>query len=204
MRVLVACECSGTVREAFRARGHDAISCDIQDTDIPGPHIKGDVIEVLDYGWDMMIAHPPCTRLANSGVRWLHNPPKGRTLEEMWEELEEGCKFYSAIRNANIPKKCIENPIMHKYAKERIPNLGPRQIVQPWWFGEEAFKATGFELINLPKLKPTNKLVPPAKGTEEHVIWTRRIHNLPNNKMRAKLRSKTFQGIADAMAAQWG
>lgn len=183
MRVLVACECSGRVRDAFIAKGHDAVSCDIQDTETPGPHIKDSVLNHLDEGWDMMIAHPPCTRLANSGVRWLHSPPKGKTRDQVWQELEDGVEFYLALRDANIPKRCIENPVMHFYAKECV-NPGPRQVVQPWWFGEEAFKATGFELINLPPLVPTNKLKPPAKGTDEHKQWSW-LSNLPESKQRA-------------------
>lgn len=202
MRVLVACEYSGRVRDAFIKKGHDAWSCDLLPTDQEGPHYQEDVRNVLSEGWDMMIAHPPCTRLANSGVRWLSVPPKGRTKEEMWQELYEGADFYLELRNADIPKIAIENPIMHKYAREYIWP-GERHIVQPWWFGEPYFKATGFELINLPPLKATNKLTPPEKGTDEYKKWSA-IHYASPSPTRWKFRSTTFQGIADAMAEQWG
>lgn len=202
MRVLVACEYSGVVRDAFRKLGHDAWSCDLLPTDAPGPHIQGDFRDCLDWGWDLMVAHPPCTRLTNSGVCWLHHPPNGKTKEQMWRELDEGAELYLAARNAPIPRKAIENPIMHKYARERI-NPGYRQVVQPWWFGEKAFKATGFELIGLPDLVPTNKLTPPETGTEEHKAWSW-LHRLPPSPDRWKIRSTTFPGIAAAMAEQWG
>jgi hypothetical protein len=194
-RLLVACEYSGRVREAFRKKGWDAWSCDLLSAEDNSPyHIVGDVLSLLDDGWDMMIAHPPCTRLANSGVRWLNE-------RNLWSDLDEACEFYLKFRNAPIPKKAIENPIMHKYAKERIGEL-PRQIVQPWWFGEPYFKATGFELHGLPDLSPTNRLTPPAKGTPEHKLWSA-CHMASPGKDRWKERSRTYQGVADAMAGQW-
>lgn len=202
MRVLVACEYSGRVRDAFIARGHDAVSCDLLPTDAPGPHIQGSALDALGDGWDLLIAHPPCTRLTNSGVRWLHEPPKGKALDEMWRELDEAADFYLALRDAPIVKKCIENPIMHKYARERI-KPGHRQVVQPWWFGEPMFKATGFELIGLPDLVATDKLEPPARGTDEHKAWSW-VHRCPPGPDRWKIRSTTAKGIANAMAAQWG
>lgn len=202
MKVLVACEYTGRVRDAFLRKGHDAMSCDLRDTESPGPHHKGDVLGILDWGWDLMIAHPVCTRLTNAGVRWLHVPPKGKTLEQIWEEFEQGCQFYLALQSAPIPKKCLENPVMHKYARERI-GIGRRQTVQPWWFGDKAFKATGLELIGLPDLVPTDKLDPPAPGTDEHKAWSW-IHRMPPGPDREKLRSATFPGIANAMADQWG
>ena len=203
MRVLVACEESQAVCKEFRAKGHEAYSCDIKDCSGGHPewHIKGDVLKVIKEGWDLMIAHPPCTRLTNAGVRWLKVPPPGKTLVQMWSDLFEGAEFYKALRDAPIPKKCIENPIMHCHAKELI-NPGRRQLVQPWWFGDEAFKATGFELIGLPDLIPTNKLTPPAKGTKEYKEWSW-IHMMPPGPKRDELRSKTFPGIARAMAEQW-
>jgi hypothetical protein len=202
LRVLVACEYSGTVREAFRKLGHDAWSCDLLDTDREGNHYKGDVFDIINDGWDLMIAHPPCTRLTNSGVRWLKVPPPGKTLEQIWKELDEAAEFYKRLRDAPITHKAIENPVMHCYARERI-QIGFRQVVQPWWFGEEAFKATGLELINLPPLVPTNKLTPPKKGTEDYKKWSK-IHYASPGPNRWKIRSKTYQGIADAMALQWG
>lgn len=202
MRVLVGCEYSGIVRDAFRKRGHYAMSCDLRESEKPGPHYTGSVLDVIDDGWDIGIFHPPCTRLTNAGVRWLHKPPKGRTIDEMWQELDEAAKFYIALRDAPIAKKGLENPIMHHHAQERIGNP-VRHIVQPWWFGDPAFKATGFELIGLSPLVATNKLTPPNKGTEEHKQWSW-IHRMPPGPTRERERSRTFQGIADAMADQWG
>src|SRR5574343_1768922 len=141
MKVLVACEFSGIVRDAFLAKGHDAWSCDLLPTESPGPHIQGDVREILNDGWDMMIAHPPCTRLCNSGVRWLHKPPANKSLDQIWHELDEGALLFSQLWNAPIPRIAVENPIMHKYAKERIENFEPAsQKIQPWMFGEDASK----------------------------------------------------------------
>ena len=201
LRVLVACEYSGRVRDAFKAKGHYAMSCDMLPTEVPGLHHKGDVIEVLHDGWDLLIAHPPCTRLTNSGVRWLHVPPPGKTKEEMWRDLDLAAGFYKMLRDAPIPRKAIENPVMHRYARERIIP-GSRQVVQPWWFGEPEFKATGFELIGLPPLVPTNKLTPPASGTEEHKQWSK-VHRMSPGPERWKNRSRTYPGIAAAMADQW-
>lgn len=203
MKVLVACEYSGRVREAFRARGHEVWSVDLLPSEDDSPfHIQGDVIPLLSQEWDMAIMHPPCTRLANSGVRWLHVPPPGKTKEEMWRALDEAAQFYLALRDAPISRKAVENPIMHKYAKERI-NPGKRHIVQPWWFGEPQLKATGFELFNLPPLIATNRLTPPKSKTPEHASWSA-VHRASPGPNRWKDRSRTFQGIADAMAAQWG
>jgi hypothetical protein len=204
MRVLIACEESQAVCKAFRARGHEAFSCDTEPCSGGHPewHLHQDVSLILLAGWDMLIAHPPCTRLTNAGARWLKVPPPSRTLVEMWRDLFEGAEFYKKLREAPIKKKCIENPIMHCHARELI-NPGHRQVVQPWWFGDKAFKATGFELIGLPDLVPTNKLTPPEKGTEEHKEWSW-VHRMAPSKDRATLRSKTFPGIADAMAEQWG
>lgn len=202
LRVLVGCEYSGRVRDAFRRRGHYAMSCDVRETEAEGPHYRGDVRDVLNDGWDVGIFHPPCTRLTNAGVRWLHVPPPGKTKEQMWSELEEATAFYLALRNSPIPRKGLENPVMHCHARERLGNA-KRQVVQPWWFGEPAFKATGFELIGLPPLVATNKLDTPKPGTDEHKRWSW-IHRMPPGPNREKARSLTFLGIADAMADQWG
>lgn len=204
MKVLIACEESQIVTMAFRAKGHKAFSCDILDCSGGHPewHIKDDVLNHLHEDWDMMIAHPDCTRLANSGIRWLHVPPKGKTLDDMWHELYEGVKFYLALRNTPIKIKAIENPVMNPYARGMIGKI-KRQIVQPWWFGDKAFKATGLELYGLQELIPTNKLTPPEKGTEEYKAWSL-IHRMSPGPDRKKLRSKTFPGIAAAMANQWG
>lgn len=196
LRVLVACEYSGRVREAFRRRGFDAWSCDLLDSEDGSEyHIKGDCLALLGEGWDLLIAHPPCTRLANSGVRWLHE-------RNLWDDFEQAVAFYLALRNAPVKHKCLENPVMHRYARERLGDVR-RQVVQPWWFGEPMFKATGYELHNLPNLIPTNRLVPPAAGTEAHKAWSW-VHRCPPGPDRWKIRSRTPQGIADVMAAQWG
>lgn len=159
-------------------------------------HIVGDVREHLDDGWDMLIvAHPPCTRLCNSGVRWLSKPPPGRTLEDIWKELDEGCSLFSDLWNAPVPHVAVENPVMHRYAKERIRNYQePAQSVQPWQFGHGETKRTCFWLRNLPRLKPTNIV----EGREH------RVHNASPGPDRWKERSRFFPGIAEAMAKQWG
>ncbi len=207
MRVLVACERSGIVRRAFAALGHDAWSCDLAPAeDGSNRHVVGDARELLGDGWDLlMVAHPPCTRLCNSGVRWLAKPPPGRTREEMWAELDEGAALFSAFWNAPIERICVENPIMHRHAKARIVNYrSPAQIIQPWWFGEQVFKGTGLYLRNLPELRPTSPLTPPASGTDAHKAWSRIHRSSGWNPNRARERSRFFVGIAEAMAQQWG
>ena len=203
MRILVACEESQAVTIELRKLGHEAFSADIVDCSGGHPewHIKGDVLQILDDGWDMMIAHPPCTRLANSGRRWMHNPPAGRTMVEMWQEFFQAVEFYEKLRDAPIPLKAIENPVMHDHARELISKK-KRQVVQPWYFGEKMFKATGYELFGLTHLASTDRLVPPLPGTEEHKKWSF-IHRMPPGPDRAKMRSKTPLGIAKAMARQW-
>lgn len=206
LRVLIGCETSGVVRRAFSALGHDVWSCDLLPADDgSNHHIRGDVRDHLSDGWDLLaVLHPPCTRLCNSGVRWLHQPPPGRTIEEMWAELEDGAALFSACWNAPIERVCVENPVMHKHAKARIDNFKPAaQTVQPWWFGDPAFKATGLYLRNLPKLRPTDRLTPPAPGTDAHKAWSA-IHRASPGPGRWKVRSKTFSGVAKAMADQWG
>lgn len=185
-RILIACEFSGRVREAFRLKGWDAWSCDLLPTDIPGQHLQDDVLAHLDDGWDMMIAHPPCTRLCNSGVRWLEE-------RNLWKEMRWGAEFFKKLLECNIKRKAIENPIPHHYALEII-GVKYSQIIQPWMFGHPETKATCFWLDNLPSLVPTNIV----SGREQ------RLHRLPPGPDRAKLRSTTYQGIADAMAEQWG
>lgn len=206
MKVLIGCEFSGVVRRAFAARGHDAWSCDLLPAeDGSNRHLVGDVRDYLNDSWDLLaVFHPPCTRLCNSGVRWLHKPPRGKTLKEMWAELDEGAAFFSDLWNAPIERICVENPQMHRHAKERIRNYEPpAQTVQPWWFGEPCFKATGLYLRNLPKLTPTNRLLPPKASTDEHKAWSR-VHRATPSPDRWKERSRFFPGIAQAMADQWG
>lgn len=208
MRGLIGCETSGVMRRAFAARGHDMWSVDLLPAeDGSNRHIRGDLRDYLDEGWDFLaVCHPPCTRLCNSGVRWLHVPPPGRSLAEMWAELDEGAALFSACWRAPIARVAIENPVMHKHARARLPADLPRpQIVQPWWFGDPAFKATGWYLRGLPPLVPTNKLVPPRKAEEpeRHAEWSA-IHRASPGPDRWKIRSRTFQGLAEACADQWG
>lgn len=182
MRVLVACEYSGTVRDAFIARGHDAWSCDLLPTETDGPHIQGDVRQaLLATEWDLMIAHPPCTHLAVSGARWF---------KDKRQEQAEALDFVRLLMDAPVSKICIENPISVISTKIRKPD----QIIQPWMFGHGETKATCLWLKGLPLLAPTRVV----EGREA------RVHRLPPSPDRWKLRSKTYQGIADAMAAQWG
>nr|WP_047168877.1 hypothetical protein [Sphingomonas sp. Y57] len=205
-RVLVACEFSGTVRDAFLARGFDAWSCDIlPDERGSNRHIRGDVRDILDDGWDLIIvAHPPCTRLCKSGLRWLHTAPPGRTLPEMWAELEEAAALFSTLWHAPAPYVAIENPRMHRHAQARIRDYRhPAQVVQPWWFGEPTFKGVGLWLRRLPPLFATAVLEPPVRGTDDWRAWSR-IHRMPGSRDRRRERSRFFPGIAAAMAEQWG
>lgn len=208
MKILIGCETSGVMRHAFADRGHDVWSCDLLPAeDGSNRHIRCDIRDILQDGWDLMaVMHPPCTRLCNSGVRWLTAPPRGRTLAEMWAELDEGADLFSACWNAPIERVAIENPIMHKHAKARMPaDLPKPQIVQPWWFGEPFFKATGFYLRGLPQLRPTLRLTPPKKAEDEarHKEWSAIWFASPG-KHRWRFRSRTFQGVAEACADQWG
>lgn len=197
MKVLIACEFSGTVRKAFAARGHDAWSCDLLPAeDGSNQHMVGDAREYLNDGWDLlMVAHPPCTRLCNSGVRWLSVPPPGKTHDQMWAELREGAALFSAFWNAPIDRICVENPVMHRHAKELIENYQPpAQSVQPWQFGHGESKRTCFWLKALEPLKPTDIV----DGREQ------RVHRMPPGPDRWRERSRFFKGIAEAMAEQWG
>lgn len=205
MRVLIGCETSGIMRRAFAALGHDVWSCDILPAeDGSNRHIIGDLRHHLEDGWDLLaVMHPPCTRLCNSGVRWLHVPPRGRTCAEMWRELDEGAAFFAACLAAPIKRRALENPVMHRHARARIAGLPRPQIVQPWWFGDPAFKATGWYLDGLAPLTPTDRLTPPRPGTEEHRRWSR-VHRCPPGPERARIRSRTHPGMAAACAAQWG
>jgi len=181
MRVLVACEYSGKVRDAFIAKGHDAWSCDLLPTDSEGQHIQGDVLDILDDGWDMMIAHPPCTHLAVSGARWF---------KDKQEEQKEALEFVRQLLDAPIDRIALENPISVISSKIRKPD----QIIQPWQFGHGETKATCLWLKNLPLLVPTDIV----EGREA------RVHKMPPSPDRWKLRSTTMQGIANGMSEQWG
>jgi len=197
MRVLVACEYSGRVRDAFLALGHDAISCDLLPTDAPGPHHQGDVLELLSRErFDLMVAHPPCTYLCSSGLHWNTRIP-GRA-----EKTEEALAFVRALLSADIPRIALENP--NGCIGTRIRRAD--QVIQPWQFGADASKATGLWLKNLPRLKPTD-IIPPrvVNGRERWGNQTDSGQNrLGPSEERWKIRSETYPGIAAAMAAQWG
>ena len=181
MKVLVACEYSGAVRDAFIRVGHDAMSCDLLPTDVPGPHYQGNVLDVIGDGWDLMIAHPPCTHLAVSGARWF---------KEKQKEQTEALDFVRVLLNAPIYRIALENPVSVISSRIRKPD----QVIQPWQFGHGETKATCLWLKNLPLLQPTNIV----EGREA------RIHRMPPSPDRWKERSKTYAGIAAAMAEQWG
>ncbi|MGO5251508.1 hypothetical protein ACTQ2Q_09205 [Atopobiaceae bacterium LCP21S3_F11] len=192
----MACEYSGVVRDAMRARGHDAMSCDILPTDAPGPHYQGDVRDLMTEEWDLVIAHPPCTYLANSGVSWLKKDP------DRWTKMKEGAEFFRLMGQFNSPRIAIENPIQHRYAVEEHGLGRQTQVVQPWMFGHPEMKATGLWLYGLPKLEPTDDV----RGLMELLPKNQqqRLHYLPPSEDRWKLRSTTFSGLAAAMADQWG
>lgn len=196
MKILVACEYSGRVRDAFAKLGHNAWSCDVLPTDVPGQHIQGDVLDVLSADWDLMVAHPPCTYLTNAGVTWLHRDPS------RWEKLDLAAEFFKRLLGAPIPRVAVENPIMHKYAKERIGGVQQSQVIQPWMFGHMEQKATCLWLKNLPLLRPTDNVQEAMKLLPDN--QRQRLHYLPPSENRWKLRSTTYTGIADAMANQWG
>lgn len=191
MRVLIACEYSGTVRDAFIAAGHDATSCDLLETESPGPHYQGDVRDIMYDAWDMMIAHPPCMHLAVSGARWF---------DEKRHEQEESIEFVRLLMNAPMPMIAIENPVSIISSRIRKPS----QIIQPWQFGHEATKTTCLWLKGLPRLRPTRIV---GRG-ERHITKSGKSlpkwYNIPPSEDRWKIRSATFPGIAAAMAEQWG
>lgn len=191
MRILVACEYSATVRDAFRRRGHDAWSADLEPTDgDPAFHFQGDVLKLLGLGWDMMIAHPPCTHLAVSGARWF-------PLKQA--EQAAALDFVRALLAAPIPRIALENPVSIISSVIRKPD----QIVQPWMFGDEATKTTCLWLKGLPLLTPTRIVGKGARYTTPSGRSLPTWYNLPDSKGRAKKRSRTFAGIAEAMALQW-
>lgn len=193
MRVLVACEFSGAVRDAFAALGHEAWSCDLLPTEVPGPHIQGDVQGVLSDGWDLMIAHPPCTYLASSGLHWNTRLPERQAL------TEDAIRFVRQLADAPIPRIAIENPIGCLSTKWRKPD----QIIQPWMFGHDASKATCLWLKGLPLLDPTDVL-PGGRQARRANQTASGQNKLPPSPDRWKKRSLTYPGIAQAMASQWG
>lgn len=207
MRVLVACEMSGVVRDAFIAKGHDAHSCDILPSELPGPHFQCNVLDILDLGWDLLIAHPPCTYLSNSGVQHLYKD------NDRLGKLEEAATFFRTLAFCDITKKCIENPVMSRIAKIEIGCFFKKpQIVHPWQFGDSVQKQTCLWLFNLPNLVSTEIV---SKGEmltyynnskgkwERSAKWFADARNL-NKQDRQRVRSYTSKGIALAMADQWG
>ena len=199
MKVLVACEYSGTVRDAFIKRGHEAVSVDLLPSDSEGSHIQGDVLDVLDDGWDLLVAHPPCTYLSRAGARWLY--PKGELNVERYEKLLEGKKFFMDLMNADIPKIAIENPTPFKVAE--LPPYS--QVVQPYGFGDPYTKRTLLWLKGLPVLTNTNEVDPKGSWLPSNTSGFRKGQKSSKGKAQnASLYSRTFQGIADAMADQWG
>ena len=217
LRVLIACESSGIVRGAFTVKGHDVWSCDLIPTEKPGNHIEGDVLEILNDGWDLMIAHPPCTHLAVSGARWFNDKQK---------EQEAALEFVRQLLNAPIPAICLENPVSIISTRIRRPD----QIIQPWMFGHAEAKGTCLWLKNLPLLKPTHFIDPPLYGCKCGMKFEAALgkygcpnclasngpakpiyrnqtpsgqNNIGPSHARARIRSRTYPGIAEAMAVQW-
>lgn len=196
LKVLIACEYSGRTRDAFLAKGHDAISCDFHETEVPGPHYKGDVRDILYQDWDLIIAHPDCTYLTNAGVRWLHERP------ERWKDLDKACEFFNLFLDHPCKRVCVENPIPHKYAVERLRRNWD-QSVQPYQFGEMTTKRTCYWLTpDLPKLVPTSDV----KEEMMKLPYAERakVHHASPGPDRWKFRSRTPEGFAKAMAEQWG
>lgn len=202
MKVLIACEYSGTVRDAFISMGHEAMSCDLLPTDVPGPHYQGDVFDIINQGWDMMIAHPPCTYLCVSGLHW------NKRVEGRDAKTDEALEFVKKLLDVPIQRIALENPV--GCISKRIRK--PEQIIQPYEYGDDAAKKTCLWLKNLPKLRPTDRVrgrkvkTPSGKIVER---WSNQCDNFGQDKTppspdRWKIRSKTWQGIADAMASQWG
>lgn len=212
MRVLVACEFSGIVRDAFIAKGHDALSCDLLPTEKPGPHFQGDVREIIGDDWDLMIGHPPCTYLTNSGAHLLYQPltdaereagltKRHRKDEDRWDNMYEAADFFNYLWTANIPRIALENPIMHGHAA-RATGGKATQYIQPYEFGHLESKRTGLRLKNLPPLVPVTDLKEEMMAQPLKV--RQRILSLSPGPNRWKERSRTYPGIAAAMADQWG
>lgn len=192
MKVLVACEYSGTVRDAFRDSGHNAVSCDLLPTDVPGPHYQGDVADIIGDGWDIMIAHPPCTYLCASGLHWNKRRP------ERAQQTEDALRFVRFLLDAPIPRIALENPIGCISTKIRKPD----QVIHPWQHGHPESKATCLWLKGLPRLTPTNLLPLPKSGRWNNQTASGQ-NKLGPSEDRWKIRSKTYTGIAEAMVRQW-
>jgi hypothetical protein len=196
MKILIACEYSGRVRDAFLALGHDAVSCDLLPTDVPGPHYQGDVRDILNDGWDMMVAHPPCTYLSVSGMHWTTRGLRDKQL------TEDALDFVRLLLDAPVPRIALENPISVISSRIRKPD----QIITPYQFGHDASKKTCLWLKNLPPLAPTQMIEPRIVDGKKR--WGNQTdsgqNNLGPSDDRWKIRSETYAGIANAMAAQWG
>jgi hypothetical protein len=204
MKVLIACEFSGAVRDAFIKAGHEAMSCDLLPTEAPGPHYQGSVLDIINDGWDLMIAHPPCTYLTLTGNKWF-KPEFADRFPTRHQDRQDAIDFFMTLANAPIPKIAIENPIGVMSSQYKKPN----QIIQPWQYGFPTTKATCLWLKGLPNLVPTNVVskgeVVISKSGNRMSKWYYETSKLPlKGGVRAKARSVTFQGIADAMADQWG
>lgn len=202
MKVLIACEFSGTVRDAFTKLGHDATSCDLEPSDKPGKHYQGDVLDIINDGWDLMIAHPPCTYLTITGNKWFKPEYKDRFPTREQDRID-AIKFFETLVNADIPRIAVENPIGIMSRIYRKPD----QIIQPWMFGHECTKSTCLWLKNLPLITPTNIVgkgeFVTYKSGKRMTKWYADAAKF-DPKTRTKLRNVTFQGIADAFADQWG
>ncbi|WP_035920123.1 hypothetical protein [Leisingera aquimarina] len=216
LKVLIGCETSGIARRTFSDRNHNVWSCDIAAAeDGSNPHIRCDIRDgILFEGWDLLaVMHPPCTRLCRSGRRWMSGPgkwtepkqlPKGKSWDDMRAEFEPGISIFTACWTAPIPRVAIENPEMNDLARDRMPaDLPAPQMVQPHWFGEPTYKATGWYIRGLPQLVETQRLPEPERGTDEWKKWNR-IHRMPPSAERARLRSRSFPGMMNAAADQWG
>ena len=196
MKILIACEYSGIERDAFRSLGHDAISCDLLPTEQPGPHYQGDVRDLMGEPWDLVIAHPPCTYLANSGVRWLYTDPT------RWQHMKDAAAFFRAMFEFNSPRIAVENPVQHKWAKLAHCMGNPTQTVQPWQFGHPETKRTCYWLRGLTPLAGTHDVQAEMNALPKS--QTNRVHYASPGPDRWKVRSTSYPGIAAAMAAQWG
>ncbi len=203
MRILVACEFSGIVRDAFIRRGHDAVSCDLEPTERPGPHYQGDVMEVLYDWWDMVIAHPECRYLANSASKHLYiGAKKENGINPVrWANMIEATTFFNRLLGCGIPRIAVENPVIHCHAKKIVGQQ--TQTFQPWHHGHKEKKRTCLWLRGLEPLEPSNIVGPPPKDPEEKKKWEV-VHRMPPGPNRSKDRSRTYPGIAEAMAEQWG
>jgi len=196
MKILIACEYSGKVRDSFRQRGHEAVSCDLLPTDVPGPHYQGNVFDIIDDGWDIMIGFPPCTYVCVSGLHWNKKVP-GRQ-----QKTDEAIEFFKKLLSVDIPHIALENPVGCLSTHVRKPD----QIIQPYQFGDDASKKTCLWLKNLPPLTPTKYIEPRIVDGKQR--WGNQTdsgqNNLPPSEDRWKIRSETYTGIANAMAEQWG